>query len=159
MPDSKDEQTVFVGENNLAAITCPKCNYLMVEEISEENEGGVCIEYTCRCGHIYEVFLERRHFYRKSTQLQGVCTRAVQDISVIVTDISLTGLKFRCIGENTLKVGDVLYIEVQLDYRKHSAVLKKAKVRLIENSYVGAEFIKMDDHQKMIPYLYAHSIS
>lgn len=154
MPNSKEEQRVFIDKDNLATICCPKCNYLMVEEITENQEGGIRIEYTCRCGHTYEVFLERRHFYRKSTHLQGFCTRATQDLSVVVIDISLTGVKFKCDQANEFKIGDILYIEFQLDDPKHSTILKKIKIKTIDYPLVGAEFLNTEDRPKIMPYLY-----
>ena len=156
MENEMQEVKVVVGEDNLATYICPKCGFLMVEDVSEHvrSEEPVRARCECQCGYKYTVFLERRRFYRKPTRLSGTCTRSDVGMAVTVLDISRAGLKFRVDGASAIEVGDDLYIELELGDRDHSMILRKVKVKSVAGPYVGAELVRPEPSSRLTSYLY-----
>ncbi len=120
------------------------------------------LECQCECVHYYTVMLDRRKFYRKSTDLPGVYSCQKTNLSgshkseykddrgfMRVTDISRSGLKIRVNGAQTFLPGDRLYVEFNLDDRARSYIKKSVIVRSLQGQCVGMEFITIENFDKL----------
>ncbi len=156
MSNKIDEIRVIVDDDNLAAIVCPECGYLIIEDVSRQLSGGKSVrtETRCRCGHAYAVFLERRQSFRKSTRLSGIYGKFHDNMPMTVLDLSRSGLKFHIEGRHDLRVGDCLYIEFALDDRDNSHVLRKVDVKSVNGPVIGAEFSIAEKPTAVTNYIY-----
>ncbi len=148
---------VVVGEDNLAAMVCPVCDFLVIEDVSphfSNAKNSVQAQFRCKCGHTYSVFLERRKYYRKSTKLSGVFNPSRMDRGMTVLDLSRSGLKFTTNRSHDIGVGDELYVEFELDDRERSKVLRKIEVKSVEGEVIGGAFIRSEKPTTITNYLY-----
>lgn len=147
--------TKIVSPNNkTAAFICPRCEILTVEDISKyfHRNSEATVEIQCKCGHKYRVFLERRQYYRKKTNLSGTMTRVRTENLMKVVDLSKTGIRVKVDRKHDFKVGDHLYLEFNLDDEKKKKIIKKVAIKTIDGSFIGAEFFESESN--VTPYLY-----
>lgn len=143
------QEKVFV-KNDKATFVCPKCKKTTVEDVSLliQCDVAVRIKHGCTCGHVYDVLLERRKFYRKPVKLPGIFYLNPTDKQkrrMTVRDISRGGVKLQLDDPIQLSISDTISIEFRLD-DKHKTLIKKEVI--IRNSYgnqvYGAEFFSRD---------------
>jgi hypothetical protein len=144
-------EKIFVGDNDIATIVCPNCNASKDEDVSKYKglSKAVRLKVTCGCGTVYSVFLERRHAYRKTTELAGKYAyrpegaRAVAGV-MIVMDISRGGVKLFLKTMPDIKVGDKLDVEFYLNDNQRTLIRKEVLVRGVKDALINAEFTSMD---------------
>ena len=103
---------VSVNSENMAVITCPRCNASKPVDMSKYIAIDGLIRFTtrCKCGHSWEAILDKRDKLRKKTTLSGsftVLTPGKEGHKGVMTilDISRSGLKTK-INRMRLKVKD-----------------------------------------------------
>jgi hypothetical protein len=142
---------VYITSNNLATFSCPTCRKSKTVDMAKHSriEKAVNIRVKCICGHIYPVTLERRKQFRRHTDLPGTFylmagdSRTVKG-SMVVLDVSRTGLKFKIHGEHRMVEGDRLRVEFHLDDKNNSLIEKEVIIRKITGSEIGSEFSSVD---------------
>lgn len=166
-------KTIYVTQDNKATISCPNCGKTKEVDVSKymDIEKPVKIKYRfkcdkCNCGtrdcqgcdikdcsfdHQNTVLLERRKFYRKSVNLNGKCRpNKGKEVTVVITDISRTGLKFKLYMYNKeINIDDRLEIEFNLDDRSSTSIQKEVLVRKINGLSVGAEFTTVQPYNRI----------
>jgi hypothetical protein len=149
-------EKVFVSEKRTATFVCPECKRTKTTDVSAYLKSDKLIKVKCRCtcGHAYSALLERRKFFRKETSLPGVYTSVKKERRpMTVMNLSRTGLKFKLHASDTLKAGDRLVVEFNLDDPQQSLIRKEVIVKNIKNSNIGAAFVSTDEYDKLGFYL------
>ena len=144
-------EKVYITPKQTATITCPKCLISKTVDVSKlvTLDKISKINGRCPCGHVFESFLERRKYYRKELKLPGSFVRYVSGKpagrgDMIVRDLSLIGMKLEVYENLGFSEGDVLQVEFSLDDVNNTLIKKKAVIRNIKNSYIGAEFFQTE---------------
>jgi len=151
------EIRVFIDSENNARFVCPECELNKIVDVSKykNSDKAVRVKCKCTCGHSYAAILERRKFYRKDVFLQGTYTASSnnQQGSIIVRNLSRSGMRFELKSKSEIKVNDKMNIDFKLDDGPKSAVNKEVIVRSISGMFVGVEFTSLDHYDKLGPYL------
>jgi len=147
---------IYANESDKGTLVCEKCGKTRTINLSEFKNIGKLLKVKCGCEHVFFVRIEIRKFYRKSTNLPGEYVRVNRDFSkglekgsIIVEDISRTGLRFRTNKKHNICVNDLIRVSFTLDDNKNSEVLKSAIVRRIKGNFVGVEFLDFDGFNEM----------
>jgi PilZ domain len=142
---------IYVNENEKGTLICDKCGKTRVVNLSDFKNIGKPLKVKCSCGHFFFVSIEVRKFYRKNTRLHGQYIKVSNDASkglekgtMIVEDLSRTGLGFRTKTQHNLRVKDMIRVQFTLDDAQRSEVHKSAIVKRISHNFVGAEFVDFD---------------
>jgi hypothetical protein len=142
---------VYITSNDLATFSCPSCRRSKTVDLAKHGhiEKAVNIKVKCACGHIYPVSLERRKNFRRHTDLPGTFYLMAGDSrtakgTMVVLDVSRTGIKFRIHGEHRMVIGDRLRVEFHLDDPNHSFIEKEVIIRKIKGPEIGSEFRTVD---------------
>ena len=103
---------VSVNSENVAVITCPKCNTSKSVDMSKYIAIAGLIRFTtrCKCGHSWNAILDKRDKLRKKTNLSGSYTNLTPGKEghkgvMTILDVSRSGLKTK-INRMRLKVKD-----------------------------------------------------
>jgi hypothetical protein len=103
---------VSVNSENIAVITCPKCNTSKPADMSKyiAIDGLIRFTTSCKCGHSWNAILDKRDKLRKKTNLSGSYTTLTPGKEGMkgvmnILDISRSGIKAK-INRMRLKVKD-----------------------------------------------------
>jgi hypothetical protein len=153
----------FISGDNTAAITCPKCQKTIIKDVSRYTgaDNMIKLKARCPCGNSFTVFLERRKQYRKTVELRGTYlytpSCGASKIgqywgSMIVTDISRTGIRMKVSVQPRLKVGDRITVEFNLDDAKNSLIKRDVIVQHIKGMEVGATYAMSQSYDNIIGF-------
>ena len=147
----------YIDENNLATLVCPKCGFDKIIDASKyvDMTKEIKLRIRCRCKNSYIAILERRKSHRKETDLYGtfVSTRIPGTFKVekdglfgevTIVNLSRGGLRFQVSGRNPCAPEDTIQIEFHLDDMNRSRIQKRAVVKSVMESEVGAQFSTVD---------------
>jgi hypothetical protein len=152
---------IYVNEDNTGTFVCPKCQKTSIKDLSRYigNKTAVRLKAKCSCGHAYVVFLEKRKKFRKSANLPGSYRSSATDSerrdtvgSMIVKDLSYSGLRIEVGAPPLFAVGDSLYVEFRLDDTHRSQIRKKVIVQNIEGLSVGLAFASLQNHDSALGF-------
>ncbi len=133
-----------MNDENMATFVCPKCELARTVDMAKYKDikRAVKVRARCKCGHQYTVLLERRKFYRKTTDLKGyIYGESESKGRMVVKDLSRFGLKFELESKRLLYEGDLLMVEFELDDGHRTLIKKEVRVKSISASLIGAEFL------------------
>jgi hypothetical protein len=103
-------QSVFVNSENKAVFTCPQCTKSKTVDVSKIlfSTNKISLNIKCPCGNIFPVRIERRKFYRKETNLQGVFLLGnnSKEFPMTVNNISRSGIQIKSSKTKNLKLDD-----------------------------------------------------
>ncbi len=144
-------QRVHISSDNSATFTCPRCKKMRTVNISDYAglDKAVKIKVRCGCGHRYPAMLEKRRQFRREVAFPGTYTRIVNGRSMdsgsmVVKDVSRTGLKIRVPDAHRLNAGDTLEVVFHLDDPKKSQIQKQVVIRKIEGVDLGVQFLSIE---------------
>lgn len=138
----------FINKNNQATFVCPSCGSAKVVDVTQflATKKPVHFKRKCRCGAITPFLLERRQFYRKPVDIEGIC-RVLKNnaqLSVRIRDLSRSGLKIDLLEEDELEIGDKLFVEFRLDNKQRTLIQREVIIRKMFGSSLGTEFTSRD---------------
>jgi hypothetical protein len=146
-------QRIFIGDKNEVPIVCRQCGAHKTVNESQIKGYGKPLRVKCRCGSIFNVVFEKRTYYRKETDLLGVCYRSGSDepwSNITVSNLSKTGIGFtldsKGVRDSDIREGNILRIQFTLDDRERSVVRIKVIVRSIGDKRVGGELYQPEQH-------------
>ena len=146
----------YVCQDNTATIICPSCNKAKTVRIKGKLQKKHSVKARCGCGALFMVQLDFRRHYRKEVDLVGhyVVTDPPDGGSgtVRITNLSYEGIGFNLPRTHQLQPGQKLEIEFRLDDKKHTLLKKEAVVRLVEDGYIGCQFINQEYLEKALGF-------
>ncbi len=86
-----EEIRIYVT-SNFATFVCPKCDKGRTADVSKVlgTSAEVKIKCKCKCGYIFKAVLERRKFFRKHIELDGMFKtyKELRQVFIKIVDIS-----------------------------------------------------------------------
>ena len=135
----------FVNKENYSAFTCPHCHKTHRVPVAAQKGLNHKISSACSCQNRFEVQLNCRQSFRKEVKLvgevQNVSTGSDDIYSIVVVDLSMSGLQFKINDQHDLNTGHRLQIRFTLDDRKANEIDKEARVVDIRGDYCRCEFL------------------
>jgi len=166
---------LYLEDNNVVMVSCPQCKKSREIDATPflKKEGLVTLTFrfkcnSCDCGHRdcsgckegdcsngnTNIFtLERRKFYRKKVNLSGsIIVENDKRYSILVLDLSRTGLRMKVLTPNTFQVDQNVLVEFFLDDAKETQILKQIVIRKTDKKVVDGEFLATDryDHNDKV---------
>lgn len=151
------EIRIFVNAENMGTFICPSCKSVKTVNVLKyiKHKAKVKINCKCKCGYKYPAFLERRKYYRKSTNLKGTyftVRNKEKKEQMIVKDISRSGAGFETSVSPLCKVNEKICIEFILDNENKTLIKKEAVVVDVRGNNVGLKFLSLDHYDALGPY-------
>jgi hypothetical protein len=145
---------VYVNHNDEGMLTCPYCEKSKRLNFAKQKLSHEPLRVKCVCGSSFKIIIELRAYYRKKTRLLGHYATPDRDKfgSIIIEDLSFTGLGFRTRLPHSLQLGEVIDLRFVLDNKVQSEVQKKAIVRRIQGYFIGAQFCDLKAFDKELGY-------
>lgn len=143
--NEKQTSPIYVRPDKTAVITCPYCSRQKTIHVEVFKTHKYLLKIKCACEKIFTAQLEYRQRVRKRTNLRGTYINHTQDGSsgsLVVSNVSLSGLEFTSLDHFNFKVDDELTIKFTLDDTHNSEIKKEAVVREIRRNSIGCEFEK-----------------
>lgn len=151
------KERVFINSDNIATFICPVCQKVRHADVSKilGINKALSIKCQCKCGNKFEAILERRKYFRKDIELDGMVFMGGEDqkFSVKISDVSRAGLKLKLKTNHGLSPGDELLIEFYLDNTEKTLISKKIIVRSTSGLNLGVEFKSSEHYDKFGSYL------
>lgn len=148
------DQKVFISSNKTATFVCPECGNVTTTDVARyaSIDQKVTVKCRCNCGHNFKVILEKRHQFRKSTDLPGVYFYRMENGeigkgSMRVLDVSGNGLKLKLNVARNFAIDEIIKVEFHLDDKHRTRIEKEVLVRNVNKNMVGTAFphAEMDD--------------
>lgn len=153
-------EKVFINDDNIAKFGCPKCKAVKKINTSKykERANSLRLKYSCKCGHVRIIQLERRRFFRKNVSLAGTFQYegSKEVYPMIVKDISRTGLLFEVNDVSVITVDKKVSVEFRLDNQEKMQIRRNILIKNIKGFSIGGIFIS--DPSKMVDRLYEASL-
>jgi hypothetical protein len=145
---------VYVNHHDEGTVTCPHCEKSKRLNFAKQKPSHEPLRVKCACGNSFKIIIELRAYYRKKTRLCGhyATSESGKSGSIIVEDLSFTGLGFRTRFPHTLRLGEVIDLRFVLDNKVQSEVQKKAIIRRIQGYFIGAQFCDLKAFDKELGY-------
>jgi len=147
---------VYVRENNIATIVCPKCRSAKHFDAGKYRHQRHKFSVRCRCQHVFTVQLDFRRNFRKQTSLHGtyeVLSKGAHGGGIIhITNISRGGLGFTVSGLHDIQKGQLVQVEFQLNDKKKTVLNKQAVIRTVDKNSIGCEFCYNTDTDKALGF-------
>ena len=135
------ETICYVGVDGLTTLRCPNCGTTKQIDTKKNDFAFKTFKAKCRCGASIRGRFEFRQYYRKKVNLSGMFYDRKTGASgnMIVEDISLMGVGFRCFRKQNWQVGDQIDVTFNLDNPQKSLIKLWVEVRNVKNRFVGAK--------------------
>lgn len=156
MTQYKDDiEKVYVNQEGIAVLKCPACEKVKQTKVGKFKGARHILKVRCSCEEVFLVNLEFRKAYRKELSLQGKYILLPDEVHhgrAQIVNISMSGIGLQIPGIHRLQVGEKLLVSFVLDDIHTSKIEKKVVVRLVNENYVGCEFIEASSHDKAIGF-------
>lgn len=141
-------QKVYLTSNNKAAFNCPQCGSATLNDVSKYAalNQPITLNCRCKCKHQFKVTLEKRHYFRKETNLPGKFSyrhpNGELDKGLMrVVNISLSGVKLELDVTRSFRGGENLLISFHLDDKNNSLYEREVIICHVDHNFVGAAFV------------------
>ncbi len=143
------EKKIYINEDNKACAICPQCGKVKTIDVLRygDTDRQVRVGIECICGCSYTVFIERRKYYRKETDLSGVCANfdSMEIREINVKNLSRTGVGFTINSPIPISPGDILKVRFVLNGKKRVIINEEVVVQRINKDYIGAGFRRIKE--------------
>jgi len=137
----------FVSSDDTITFKCPKCDEPRTVDVSSYKnlEKAEKVKVKCACHNIYFALIEKREPFKKITNFPGTFTHIISDIpkdkgTMVVTDVSRTGLRIKINTKRDFFLGDKLMVEFHLDDKNKSLIKKECIIKKDFGLEFGIEF-------------------
>ena len=147
--DNDTVKKLYVDDAGMVTFLCPKCGDSRKQSVEKYRDAVGLTKMICTCGHVSEVKLEFRKFFRKDTELEGFYYRSIPEGhwgKMIVKNLSIFGCRFEMRKKALLGEGEEIEIQFTLDNPRRSIIRKKAIVSAVEGNSVGCKFVELPGH-------------
>ncbi len=147
----------YVTDDNKVTFVCDVCQHAKTADVSRYKNIGkaLTVKCKCKCGHQFDVTLEKRGILRKPVNFAGAYTHTnslgdtIQG-SMTVRNLSRKGLQLVLNADHAIKIGAALDVDFRLDDISRSPVLKSVIVRNVNGRKLGTEFSEAEAFDKML---------
>jgi predicted RNA-binding Zn-ribbon protein involved in translation (DUF1610 family) len=139
-------KALSVDAKGMVSLHCPFCGDSSIKRAESFPHGNQPngISITCSsCGKAYEIQLDLRKAFRKTTFFDGFYAKLNPPGSfekMTVVDLSLGGFSFLASGKHSLNPDDRIKLMFNLDNAQHTKIEKEAVVRVVKGRQIGCEF-------------------
>ena len=147
----------YVTEDNKVTFICDVCGHARTADVSRYKNIGkaLTVKCKCKCGHQFDVTLEKRGILRKPVNFSGTYTHVTSsgdkvEGSITVKNLSRKGLQLVLNTDHDFQVGDTLDLDFRLDDISRSPILKPVIIRNIRGRTFGTEFSEAEAFDKML---------
>jgi hypothetical protein len=144
-------QVIYANFTETVTLACEACHRSKTLQATDVKDLPQPLKVRCPCGALFGVTVVIRPFYRKKTQLPGTYAKCeaqtnkiLEQGRMVVANISRTGLGLRTVCRHNVRVNDVLLVTFTLDDKQKTAIRKAVRVRRIDDSFIGGEFLDHD---------------
>lgn len=154
MAISQPPQKVRLTKTYEGVIICPQCQKRQKKALASFLGVATQLRVQCGCGARFRILLELRAYYRKRTQLAGTYTKLASQFSgqIMIVNLSFTGLSFVTTMPPPLQVGDLIELHFRLDDPQQSVLCKRAVVKHVHGTTVGAAFDQLNAYEKAMGF-------
>ena len=156
MKDANKEIISHADNGGKSLITCPGCGISKKASVSKFKGKKHKIITRCKCGEQFSVQLNFRAYFRKEVSLRGefkvVAHRITDWFEMEVGDLSRTGIGLRKSDAVIVKQGDKLKVKFHLDNHKKTLIEKMVVVKIVNDQYLGCEFIDLAAEEKELGF-------
>jgi len=145
----------YVTDDVKATFICEICDHAKIADVSRYKDIGkaLTVKCKCKCGHQFEVTLEKRGMVRKAVNLAGTYTHISPlgdkiEGHMTVRNLSRKGLQLELNNDHGLQIGDTLDVDFRLNDAGRSPVLKTVVIRNINGRRIGTEFAEAEAFDK-----------
>ncbi len=153
-------KNVYVTKDGTATFVCDACDHARIEDVSRYLNIGkrLTVKCKCRCGHQFNVHVEKRRYVRRATNCVGSYTYIddngnITEGAMRVKDVSRGGFRLEFAARPPFAVGDRLDIEFNLDDPQRSRIAQRVVVRNLGNGAAGVEMMSFDYSKALWRYL------
>jgi transcription elongation factor Elf1 len=147
----------YVTDDNKATFVCDVCQHARITDVSRYKDIGkaLTVKCKCKCGHQFEVTIEKRGSLRKPVNLAGTYAHISSlgdkiEGQMTIRNLSRKGMQLELNTDHDFQVGDTLDVDFRLDDISRSPVLKTVIVRNINGCKLGTEFSEAEAFDKML---------
>ena len=127
---------------------CPDCTKATKESAERFKTKRGPVEIHCYCGKVFAVEIELRRSFRKNLYSDGLYVRMDTKGEwgkMTVKNISMGGLGFETMSpRHGLEKGETIKVDFHLHDMKNTLIRRHVVIRVIQNRYVGCQFIKSE---------------
>lgn len=152
-------QKLFVSPENKVRIVCPDCYISSNLSVKKFRNRKHLIKIKCKCGHFFKVQLEFRKYYRKETDLYGICEldgAGPEGWNVSINNVSLGGARLEFQGRHHFKVGEEGILRFSLDDRKHTFLNRPIVIRSVASNHITCQFFGENEFEKDLGFYLQH---
>ncbi len=145
---------VQVCSDNLAKLSCPTCRAVRTAEVGQFKDFGNILSVKCVCNSKFAIKLEFRQHKRKPTNLDGYCIKSEvagdfensernkrHACNCMIKNLSREGAGFVNLGKQQISTGSNVWLQFSLDDNNNTEITREAVVKIIQDDFVGCEFI------------------
>jgi hypothetical protein len=134
---------VKTEDKNKTKIICPNCYNSSIVDLAKYRNTKHAVKATCSCGAAFRVLIkDLRKFHRKKTHLPGSYLHTDTDKTgtMVVKNVSFTGIGFHTEKEHHIEVGDFLGVKFLLQDGKQTEIRRTVVIKNVRGNSIGAEF-------------------
>jgi hypothetical protein len=141
--NNAEVRAFFVGDAGTANIVCSKCGFLRTVDPNENPMLRKTFGFNCKCGETFACRIDERKNYRKPTKLRGkyVNRKTSSKYSMMVENISLSGIAITVDKDHDLRLGDILDLAFTLNDEQRSEIRNAVCIKRIAHQNIGCKFI------------------
>ena len=149
-------EIIYSGDINYVTITCPNCGLARNRSVTDFKDTPKRLKVKCKCGEVFQIFLEFRGYYRKVVRLSGDYFVQEKDEKgeVLIKNISITGINFGTLKPHNISKDDIVELEFILDNRNKTELYSLVKIMWVSGLKVAGQFIDESSlKQDLVLYL------
>ena len=147
----------YVTDDNKATFVCDVCQHARIADVSRYKDIGkaLTVKCKCKCGHQFEVTIEKRGILRKPVILAGIYAHISPlgdkiEGQMTIRNLSRKGMQLELNTDHDFQAGDTLDVDFRLNDVSRSPVLKTVIVRNVNGRKLGTEFSEPEAFDKML---------
>lgn len=157
------EQTTAIDTLDTARIICPGCKKVKILQLSPYplTLGHTRVKYTCPCGQVFSVILEKKSNIPRETRLAGTYMSSGNlpcSGRMTIKKINSRGLTLKTNIEQKILPGLNLMLEFVLDDAKQSLVKKEIRILARNGRYMTGEFLSQEHYDNLGFYLFFNKL-
>lgn len=146
------EVICYVDREGVTVLRCPDCETIKTIDTKNKDYAFKTFKAKCKCGASIKGWFEFRQYHRKKVKFAGSFKNRKTGVrgKIVVENISLMGVGFRCLNKRSFRKGDQLDITFSLDNPAKSVVKLWVEVQNVKDGLIG---VKRCDAQLAQPEL------